>query len=183
MNSTNSKSRRLLFLGVLGGVLLAIWFGAILPTHAAFVDIEVRTASAHATTTRLERAILQLENAPQSAAIADGILWQGDTANLIQAALQKTLGETAARHQISFNSITPLAIGDVEGFSTIALRVEGSADYANLLAFIREVLQATPQIAMSSISIRQLPTLSGVPEVNISFQMSFWAAIESGGEE
>ena len=153
MNRVISKSRRLLFLGVLGGLLLAIWFGAILPTRAAFVDMDVRIASAHVITSRLEQVILRLESTPQSAAIADGILWQGDTANLIQAALQKTLGETAARHQIRFNSITPLAIGDVEGFSTVALRVEGSAGYASLLAFVRKAIQGTPQIAMSLIRL------------------------------
>lgn len=178
-----SKSRRLQFLGVFGGVLLAIWFGAIQPMRAAFVDMDARIASAHVITSRLEQVILRLENTPQSAPLAEGVLWHGDTANLIQAALQKTLGETAARHQIRFNSITPLAIGDVEGFSTVALRVEGSAGYASLLAFVRKAIQGTPQIAMSSFSIRQLPAQNGVPEVSISFQITFWAALERGDGE
>lgn len=180
MNSVISKSQRLLSLGVLGGVLLVIWFGAFLPIRAAFADMDARIVSANATTTRLERVIQRLENTPQSEVIADGILWQGETANLIQAALQKTLGETADTHQIRFNSVTPLAIGEIEGFSTVALRVEGRASYANLLAFIQEAFQAAPQIGMSSISIRQLPAQVGVPEVSISFQITFWAAMEGG---
>lgn len=178
MNKPLSFVQRLLSLGGLAAVLAAIWFGIVLPVQQAFADIDSEIAGAEATKTRVERAIFRLLHTPLTSGMPEGVLWAGTSTNLIQADFQRKLGEMAAQNQVTFNSITPLTIGEISDRATVALRVEGMSSYTNLIGFINATLSNTPLIATSAFSIRQLPQRPDTAEVPVSFQLTFWAAID-----
>ena len=178
MNKPLTFAQRLVSLGGLAALVVAIWFGVVLPVQRVFENIDKEIAGAEATKMRVERAIFRLTNAPQASGMPEGILWEGVSVNLIQADFQRNLGEMAAQNQVTFSSLTPLAIGDISNIATVALRVEGMSSYTNLISFINTALSTTPQIAISAFSIRQLPQQPNTAVVPVSFQLTFWAAVD-----
>ncbi len=182
MNRPLTAWERLVYIFTLVVLLALLWLGLVLPIKEAFAKIGAETFAAQATQSRLIQAIARLEAAPKAGGLPEGALWAGASSNLVQADFQQRLGALAAQNQMAINSITPLSIGDIEGFPTVALRAEGQGGYGNFLAFIDSTMQSTPKIAISAFSIRQLPGQANVPEVHISFQVTFWAATSTGEE-
>ena len=173
---------RLVYISVLAVFLALLWLGVVLPIKGAFAKIDSEIYATQTTQARLVQAISRLEAAPKAGGLPGDIQWAGASPNLVQADFQQRLGALAAQNQMAFNSITPLSIGDIEGLPTVALRVEGQGGYRNFLSFIDDTIQSLPKIAVSAFSIRQLPLQANVPEVPISFQVTFWAAIKTGEE-
>ena len=113
------------------------------------------------------------EQAGLAGALPADLSWPGADRAEADRALQAAILELSDQHGLTLSAFVPANGPATEGAPSVALQIEGTADWAALLTFIDASLAHRPAVGLSDLSIRTAPTGSGLPQPVI-FRLVIW---------
>jgi general secretion pathway protein M len=155
-----------LALGLLGGVVLAAWFGIGAPLLAWHGDRAAEIAERQSLARRLEalaEAAPALPRAPGPDSAAT-LLLEGGTDALAGAALQGLVRDMATRAGATLSSVETLPATTVGGYRRITLRLSLSASWPVLARLLEAVEQARPRVVVDELEVQASQMLTGAEE-------------------